>query len=99
MKNSPPIDPGKIREYLLGNLCPEDIEEIENAYFVSDAALDEVAAVEEAMIEEYLAGPPNSPGWSAFESRYLDTPAHRRRVAVIRDLQRRARARPRLVPF
>ena len=51
MKNSPSIDPGTIRAYLLGDLCPEDMDDIEKAYFASEEALDEVAAVEQAQLD------------------------------------------------
>jgi len=100
MKNSPSIDPGTIRAYLLGDLCPEDMDDIEKAYFASEEALDEVAAVEQEMIEEYLAR--SSSDASAFESRYLGTPPHRLRVALVRELQRRAppsRSMGRIFPF
>ena len=89
MKNATSIDAGTLRAYLLGDLPAEDMDEIERAYFASEHALDEVSTAEQEMIEEYLDG---SPSWaSRFEDRYLATPAHRRRVEVVRDLRRRAR--------
>jgi len=93
MKNTTIIDTDRVRAYLLGDLRAEDMDEIEQAYFASESALDDVAAAEHEMIEEYLDG---RPSWAGrFETHYLDTPAHRHRVEVIRELRSRARVKTR----
>lgn len=97
--NAPPIESEKIRAYLLGNVRPDDSDDIESAYFASEAALMDVSDVEQELIEDYLAGRLDVATRAVFESRYLTTPPHRRRVALIRDLQGRSGPRRRTLPY
>jgi hypothetical protein len=74
------------RRYLLGLASEEECSALEREYFADETALDRIAAVEEDLIEDYLAErlPPDEQ--NRFEGHYLASPEHRRRVEAIRGL-------------
>lgn len=76
----------RIRRYLLGQASETDSAAIEQEYFAGEAAVDSVAAQEEALIEDYLSNRLNVEDRQQFETVYLASPAHRHRVAVMRAL-------------
>lgn len=79
-----------IRRYLLGDLLQEEQDAIEEAYFSRDEGLDTIGAVEEELIESYLAGRLDPTIRARFENHYLASPVHRQRVAFSRALRSRA---------
>jgi hypothetical protein len=80
----------RIRRYLLGQASDAEAAAIEQEYFLREAALDSVAAEEEALIEDYLSSRLNADDRQQFEAVYLASPTHRRRVAVVRELAAKA---------
>ncbi len=78
------------RRYLLGEASEDECADIEQAYLETDEALDRMAAAEEALIEDYLAGDLGLHERDRFERHYLSTPNHRMRVETIRRLRARA---------
>jgi hypothetical protein len=78
---------GALRRYVLGGSTEEESAAVEREYFKSADALDRVRAVEDDLIDEYVAGQLAPDEQGEFERHYLTTPAHRRRVAVARALR------------
>jgi hypothetical protein len=85
-------DEAVIRQYLLGETSEEEAQAIERAYFAQEERLDEVGAVEADLLEDYLAGRLPASSRARFETHYLRTPAHRRRLAMARALRAEAHA-------
>ena len=83
-------DEAAIRQYLLGDASEEEAQAIERAYFAREDALDEVGAVESDLLDDYLAGRLPGSSRSRFETHYLRTPEHRRRLAMARALRTEA---------
>jgi hypothetical protein len=80
------------RQYLLGHLDEEACSAIEREYFSDEAAVDRIAAAEEDLVEDYLAGRLVADERSRFERHYLASPQHRARLETIRRLHARAGA-------
>jgi hypothetical protein len=74
------------RRYLLGQADEEECSGIEREYFAGESAVERIAAVEEDLIEDYLAGRLPADERSQFERHYLASPQHRARVETIRRL-------------
>ena len=81
-----PAQDARIRRYLLGQASEIEAAAIEQEYFGGEAALDAVAAEEEALIEDYLFHRLNAADRQHFETAYLASPVHRQRVALMREL-------------
>ena len=81
------LDATTARAYLLGRASDLDRDATEQRYFENEEAIDTMAAAEEALIEEYLAGQLTSDDRVSFERYYLATEEHRTRVETIRQLQ------------
>lgn len=79
------------RRYLLGDSAGDEAA-IERAYFDAAAAGDVVAAAEEALIDDYLAGRLSATEHSKFEQHYLSSRVHRIRVETIRHVSAMAGA-------
>ena len=80
-------DEAVIRQYLLGETSDEEALALERAYFAKEEALDEVGAVEADLLEDYLGGRLPGTSRARFETHYLRTPEHRRRLAMARALR------------
>lgn len=76
----------RARRYLLGDTSEDDCSAIEREYFGDDAAMNQIAAAEEDLVEDYLAGRLAPDERRRFDRHYLMSPQHRRRVDVIRRL-------------
>jgi hypothetical protein len=74
------------RRYLLGQSSEEECAAIERQYFADATALDRIAAVEDDLVEDYLAGRLAADERDGFEKHYLASPQHRTRVETIRRL-------------
>lgn len=83
----------RARRYLLGQTTEEECVAIEQAYVSQEAALDEIAAAEDDLIEEYLTNGLDRTEREHFERAYLSAPHHRVRVETVRRLMARG-ARP-----
>jgi hypothetical protein len=80
----------RARRYLLGEASDAECAVIEQEYFERDEAIDGIAAVEDDLIEDYLAGDLAPVERVLFERVYLSVPQHRVRVETIRRLMARA---------
>ena len=81
------LDDAPLRRYLLGAASDEEAEHIEQEYFAEPDALDQLAAVENDLIDEYVAGSLTPAEREAFDVRYRDSPRHHVRLAVSRGLR------------
>jgi hypothetical protein len=86
-------DTARFRRYLLGRLDEDERRAVERQYFEDDHRLDDVAAEEDRLIEDYLADRLSAGERTHFERVYLASPLHRRRVAVVRALAAAATTR------
>jgi len=80
----------RIIAYLLEELRPEEAERFEEDCFAAESWPDELSAVEEELIEDYLRGGLTPERRRRFESHYLTTAARRERVRVAAALLRHA---------
>ncbi len=87
------IDDAAARRYLLGEANEGERATIEEEYFRNSESSDQVAQVEEELIEDYLAGRLTPQERVKFERVYLATTQHRLRLEAIRRLTRPADAR------
>ncbi len=81
-----------LRRYLLGNLPESEQETIETQYFSDAGWLEEVWAVENRLVDDYVRDRLARAERGQFEQYYLDSPLHRERVALARMLLRAADA-------
>jgi hypothetical protein len=87
--------------YLLGTATEQEKTVIEETLFKDPAALEEVAAVEDELIDDYLSGELTGDERSAFESAYFATAERRERINFARMLRQRLAgtgAKPPLAP-
>src|SRR4029453_17878285 len=81
------LDGMRARRYLLGQLSEEEAEALEDGYFASAEALEQVWGIETDLVDAYVAGELAPEERSAFESHYLASPLHQDRVASARALR------------
>jgi len=75
-----------IFRYLLNELSPEDQERFEEAYFSDGNLFEQVQAVEEELIEDYVKGNLSSHESHLFERHYLASDERRARIKTARQL-------------
>jgi hypothetical protein len=75
-----------LTDYLLGKLDEASSDAIEQRYFVSPEALDEITAIEEQLFEDYAAGRLQADDRLRFEQRFLKTEEDQGRLHFIRSL-------------
>lgn len=83
----------RARRYLLGQASDEESAAVEREYFADERALDQIAAAEDALIEDYLAGALAAGERERFEGQYLASPEHRARVEIVKRLARATSSR------
>ena len=76
----------RARRYLLGQASDEESSAVEREYFADERALEQIAAAEDVLIEDYLAGALAPDDRERFERHYLASPEHRARVEIARRL-------------
>lgn len=81
----------RARRYLLGEASEQESEAIEQEYLGREEAVDRIAAAEDDLIEEYLAGALGLAERERFERVYMAAPHRRVRVETIRRLMEHAR--------
>lgn len=86
------VSPDSLRRFLLGRLPDAQMDAIGERLVADDTFGDEVAEVEDALVEAYLAGGLTSGDRADFERHYLSTPVHRARVETRRALAARTAA-------
>ncbi len=77
---------GLARRYLLGAASDEERTAIEQEYFADARALERLEAIEDDLIEDYLADRLDADERTSFERRYLAVPHRRRRIETVRAL-------------
>lgn len=73
-------------KYLLGELSPEQEQQIEAAYFADDQVFDRLQALKEKLIDDYLHGKLSAENLRSFEQYFLASPAQRKQVEFARSL-------------
>lgn len=84
---SAPPEPATIRRYLLGQLPEAEMARLEVAFLVSDEVFDEIAAVENELIDAHLDGHLSADEERQFERRFLSVPSRAQRIALARTLR------------
>ena len=87
MASLPQPDVSIIRRYLLGELSEAEALSLEERYFAEPDVFEQVWAVENELVDDYVAGRLGTGERERFERAYLSSPRHRERVAVARALQ------------
>jgi CHAT domain-containing protein len=80
-------EPDSIRRYLLGSLDDRDKEEFEQRLFADDEFLEEVLAVEEQLIDDYLTGDLSTDEAAMFEKNFLVTEERRQKTRLGKTLR------------
>jgi hypothetical protein len=88
----------RITRYLLGQVSQEERDEIENGYLREDNLFEELVAIENDMIDNYVRGELTEPEKGQFEAYFLSTPERRERVHFARSLAHSFAASPSLGP-
>ncbi len=83
---SPRIEPGEARRYLLGRLTPAEMERLEERMVAGDDACDAVGAVEDDLVDAWVRGELRRADRSAFRARLLGTEGMAERIASARAL-------------
>jgi len=81
-----PLSEQHIRQYLLGELSEQEQVEIEDRAFADQEVLQEVQAVEQELIDDYVSGDIPEQKRSAFETHFLASAERRKKVAFARSL-------------
>jgi hypothetical protein len=79
-----PAEP--LTRYLLGSMPEEERSRVEERLFSDDELHEELQATADDLIHAYLQGALTADERSRFESHFLASPPHRRRVEFLRDL-------------
>lgn len=79
-----------MRLYLLGDLPESEATSLEQEFFTDDGKFDEMWEIESNLVEGYVRGRLSSDDRERFERHYLASPVHRQRVAVVRNLIKKA---------
>ncbi len=95
---TPTFDAARARRYLLGDTSDHEASVIEHEYFERDDAIDSIAAVEDDLIEDYLADQLSGDERERFERVYLSSIRHRTRVEAIRRLGELGKQTPAATP-
>lgn len=86
----------EIRQYLLGDLCPTDEEELETTYFHDPELLTRIEVARDDLADDYAAGRLCAADSERFERRLLASDEGREQLAITRALQQSGRNQPRL---
>jgi hypothetical protein len=82
----------RARRYLLGEATDDECAVVEQEYLGDEDAVDQIAAAEDDLIEDYLANALSGAERDRFERVYLAAPHHRVRVETVKRLMARASA-------
>lgn len=77
-----------IRRFLLGELSEEERQRVEELCMVDGGYRESVLTVEGELIEDYLEGSLSEHEGRRFAEQFLSSPAHRRKVQVLRAVKR-----------
>lgn len=85
-------DTTRIRQYLLGQLAGDGLDEFEQRLFTDDQLFDEVLATEDELIESSIAGELGQDEAEQFAKYFLITPERQQKLQFRKTLQRVTRA-------
>lgn len=74
-------DPETIRQYLLGQLAEENVQELEQRLLAEDDLFQELEIAEDELVDEFLAGELSPTDRAAFENYFLSTPERKQSLS------------------
>lgn len=77
-------DKDTLARYLLGELCQEDRQRLENEYLADDKVWENLTTVENDLIDSYVRGDLSEQQRGEFEQHYLDSPDKRDQLEMAR---------------
>src|SRR5215469_4522839 len=77
-----------LKRYLLGNVSPEEQQDVERWLISDDHAYDELEAAEDELIDTFLSGELRGHDLDQFNSHFLITPERKRKLQFSRSLIR-----------
>ena len=86
----------RMREYLLGGLTSEEMEWVEEALLTDDSVFEELSALEDELIDQYIDNDLSGEDRAKFEQHFLVTPKRHEEVSFARALKRYASNHTRL---
>jgi anti-sigma factor RsiW len=82
-----PVNDDVMIAYLIGDLSAEEQSRLEEQYFVTDRVFEQLLAVEDELIDDYVRGDLSEPLRIRFERHFLESPERRRKLAFARSLE------------
>lgn len=76
--------------YFLGKLTPEEESDYEALYFTDAAVLEQLQIVQDELIEDYLGDDLSATDRELFDTKFLASPTHRKKLAVTKALRQAA---------
>lgn len=92
-----PVSDELIMRYFLGDLTDEEQVRLEELYFVDDGTFEQLAALEDELIDAYVRGELSGPQRKQFESHFLNSTVRRRKVAFAESFTQYVSEAPRAV--
>lgn len=74
--------------YLLGELSDEEQTRLEESYFADDEAFEQLAALEDELIDAYVRGELSGPQRKQFDLRFVNSPERRQKLAFAESFAR-----------
>lgn len=84
---TPELEHQRIVQYLLNQLSPAEQEEIEDRYIADAEYFEHICAVEDDLIEDYLAGALPTLERQRFQQVYFGSPERRKRLELAQNLR------------
>jgi hypothetical protein len=92
------LDDRTMTQYLLGLLPEEERTRVEQSFFQSDSCFEQLTALEDDLIDDYVRGNLAGPLRSAFEEKLQSDPRWKKRVVFAQALAQRAKKTERIAP-
>src|SRR5437868_1056327 len=94
MSNTP-LDDALLRQYLLGELAPEEQRRLEERLLFDRQTVTRLLLAEEDLLDDYVSAELSPHERERFESYFLIAPARRRKLRLARALRRHLAHHPR----
>jgi hypothetical protein len=92
-----PVNDELMMRYFLGDLTDEEQLRLEELYFVDDGTFEQLAALEDELIDAYVRGELSGPQRKQFESHFLNSTERRRKLAFAESFTQYVSEAPRAV--
>ena len=76
-----PVSDDLMMRYLLGEVSDEEQVRLEECYFADDSVFEQLSALEDELIDDYVRGELGEPQRKQFELHFLNSPERRRKLA------------------